>query len=410
MKDLNQQVRYLSPFIYDLALRRQKMAFISGPRQAGKTTLAKMLAQEFDQKSYQNWDEANFRKIWSKNPNQITESFDLNLVKQTKLLILDEIHKSKGWKQKVKGLYDHLGNALSIIVTGSARLNVYNKGGDSLMGRYFHFRLHPFSVSELMGNQPSTPDDFFKKAFSPQVKDLKAQDHVERLTKLGGFPEPLLEGDEKILNLWRQGRLEKVVRQDLRDLTHIQEVGHVEALMSLLPERVGAPLSTASLREDLEISFDTVKRWMKYLEELYYIFSIRPYTKSIVRTLKKEPKIYLFDWTEIENPGFRFENMVASHLLKACQFWEDTGEGQFQLSYLRDKEKNEVDFVVVRNKKPWFTVECKLSDTSLSTEYQRFQKQLRVPHLQLVHREGVWRKVDDLTWIASAEYILPLLI
>jgi predicted AAA+ superfamily ATPase len=180
--------------------------------------------------------------------------------------------------------------------------------------------------------------------------------------------------------------------------------------MSFLPDRIGSPLSTSSLREDLDVSFDTVKRWLKYLEELYYHFSIKPYSKSISRSLKKEPKIYLFDWTEIEDKGPRFENVVASHLLKACHYWTDTGEGDFQLHYLRDKEKQEIDFVVTKDKKPWFTVECKYSDTKIDPKALKFQGQLKVPHFQLVYVPDVWRKLSPGVWVMSAEKFLQWLI
>lgn len=410
MTKKNLKPRNLESPLVELALERKKMAFVSGPRQCGKTTLAKKMMTSFDESSYQNWDETTFRKIWTKSPNDLQNLFHLSDTKKTHLLVLDEIHKSKSWKQKLKGIYDELGELLNIIATGSARLNVYNKGGDSLMGRYLHFRLHPFSVGEvLQSNLPLSPNDFHKKIFSSSHEDLGAHKTIERLFHFSGFPEPFLEQNEKILNLWRQGRLEKVVKQDLRDLTRIHEISQVEALMSLLPEKVGSPLSTAGLREDLEVSFDTVKRWLKYLEELYYLYIIRPYSKSIVRSLKKEPKVYLYDWTEIEDEAYKFENMVASHLLKATHFWEDTGEGKFELSYLRDKQKNEVDFLLIKNKRPWFTVECKLNDSNLDTQYQRFQTQLKIPHIQLVYRPGQWRKVDENTLIISAEYFLPWL-
>lgn len=404
------QNRYLLHFIQDLALNRHKMAFISGPRQIGKTTLAKMFSSSYDQSSYQNWDESTFRKLWTISPNDVQNAFVLSKKDDSRLLILDEIHKSKSWKQKLKGVYDHLADELHIIVTGSARLNIYNKGGDSLMGRYVHFRMHPFSVGEILSSNATEAKVFFQNVFSDNVHKKSAQVDIENLLKFSGFPEPFLEKNEAILNIWRQGRLEKVVRQDLRDLTKVQEIGHVEALMSLLPDRVGAPVSIASLREDLEVAFDTVKRWLKYLEELYYLYTIRPYSKSIMRSLKKEPKLYLYDWTEIEDPAFRFENLVASHLLKACHFWQDTGQGLFELSYLRDKQKNEVDFLILKNKKPWFSVECKLNETNLDTKYQKFQKQLAVPHIQLVLLPGHWRRVDKKTWIMSAEYFLPNLI
>jgi uncharacterized protein len=402
--------RYLETDINALALQRNKMAFISGPRQAGKTTLAKMIGKGHAQFSYQNWDERTFRVIWTKSPNKVEEYFDLARSDQSKLLVLDEIHKSKGWKQKLKGLYDHLGEELKVMVTGSARLSVYKKGGDSLMGRYLHFRLHPFTLSELVGGAARGPQVFYEKVFCSAFTGKHYQAAFEKLSQFSGFPEPLLAEDTRILNIWRKGRLEKVVREDLRDLTRIQEIGQVEALMSLLPDKVGSPVSIASLREDLDVSFDTVKRWLKYLEELYYHFSIRPYSKSVARSLKKEPKLYLFDWTEIEDKGARFENIIASHLLKACHYWVDTGEGDFQLHYLRDKQKHEVDFLVTRNKKPWFSVECKYADTHIDPQSIKLQAQLDVPHVQLVHGPGVWRQINSKLWVMSAEKFLQWLI
>lgn len=402
--------RYLAQEIHDLALSRNKMVLISGPRQSGKTTFAKMIGQDYSQFSYQNWDERTFRVLWTKSPNDIVNYFELALATQSRLLVLDEIHKSKGWKQKLKGIYDHLGEEIKLLVTGSARLNVYKKGGDSLMGRYLHFRFHPFTLREFIHGNAMPATNFFEKAFNHAFEGADYHQQFEQLAKFSGFPEPLLAADEKILTIWRRGRLEKVVKEDLRDLTRIQEIGQVEALISLLPERIGSTLSIASLREDLDVSFDTVKRWMKYLEELYYHFSIRPYSKSIARSLKKEPKIYLFDWTEIDDPGARFENIIASHLLKACHFWVDTGEGDFQLHYLRDKQKNEVDFLVTKNKRPWFTIECKYSDINLDARSSKLLSQLNVPHVQLVFVPGIWRKVNSQTWIMSAEKFLQWLI
>ncbi|MDD4976464.1 MAG: AAA family ATPase [Bacteriovorax sp.] len=150
--------RYLSNDIVELALKRHKMAFISGPRQVGKTTLAKSYKIEFDQFVYKNWDESTFRKLWVKSPNSIQEEFSLAKIKDKKLIVFDEIHKSKGWKQKLKGIYDELGDEIKIIVTGSARLNIFKKGGDSLMGRYLNFRLHPLSYGEVTKSKTMGPE------------------------------------------------------------------------------------------------------------------------------------------------------------------------------------------------------------------------------------------------------------
>ncbi|MEN0059968.1 MAG: ATP-binding protein, partial [Bdellovibrio sp.] len=350
--------RYIYKDIKDLALKRQKMVFVSGPRQVGKTTLAKSYGKEFDEVSYRNWDESQFRKLWTKAPNEVQNVFNLEKTNNHRLLILDEIHKSKGWKQKLKGIYDELGAEINIIVTGSARLNVFKKGGDSLLGRYLNFRLHPLSYGELL-EEPSQAPEAWKKGILGGGARQRKQSILEKLLKFSGFPEPYFSHSEKILNIWRRGRTEKIVREDLRDLSRLPELSQVEMLASLLPSKVGSPLSVQSLREDLEVAHDTVTRWLKYLNELYYFFELKPWTKSIPRSLKKEGKIYLYDWTEVEDAGVRFENMLACHLIKACHYWTDTGEGDFDLFYLRNKEKQEVDFLISKNKKPWLMVEAK---------------------------------------------------
>lgn len=381
------------------------MAFISGPRQVGKTTLAKSMGPDFDETAYKNWDETEFRRLWVKSPNQIQQFFSLEAVNKSHLLILDEIHKSKSWKQKLKGIYDELSQDISILVTGSARLNVFKKGSDSLMGRYLNFRLHPFSYGELAGDGSLSPEEWRKNLFKSPTGKL-SQEPLERLLKLSGFPEPYTSNSEKVLRVWRRGRNEKIVREDLRDLSRLPELSQVEMLTSLLPSKVGSPLSVQSLREDLEVAHDTVRRWLNYLKELFFFFEIKPWTKSIPRTLKKEGKIYLYDWTEIEDPGARFENLVACHLLKACHYWTDTGEGDFDLHYLRNKEKQEIDFLIVKDRKPWLCVESKLTNTTIDSKtVEKFQSHLRCPYMQIVKPEKVWRAEDDKV-VISATYAL----
>ncbi len=398
--------RYLYSEIQQLALKRNKMAFISGPRQVGKTTLSRDLKSEFAQSSYKNWDESEFRRLWTKSPNQVKDEFNFTKINEERLLILDEIHKAKGWKQKLKGLYDELGNDLNFIVTGSAKLNVFKKGGDSLMGRYLNFRLHPLSYGELSNAGIKDPESWKSKLFQKPPKSYD-QKQLEQLLKLSGFPEPYLSNSEKILRIWRQGRNEKIVREDLRDLSRIPELSQVEMLTSLLPEKVGNPLSIESLREDLEVSHDTVKRWLGYLSQLYYFFELKPWAKSVPRSLKKEGKIYLYDWTEIKEEGFKFENLLACHLLKACHFWTDTGEGSFDLNYLRNKEKQEVDFLITKNKVPWLMVEAKLSDTQISNKTaDKFIQYFNCPYVQVTFENGNFWSTDSKKLILSATTFL----
>lgn len=397
--------RFLSDSITSLALDRYKMAFISGPRQVGKTTLAKGLMAGFDKSAYKNWDESTFRRLWTKSPNELKNEFDLSRINETRLLILDEVHKAKGWKQRLKGLYDELGEDLNIIVTGSARLNIFKKGGDSLMGRYLNFRLHPFSYGELQEHPPLDPEAwrdgiFQRKKSEPPLKPL------ENLLAFSGFPEPYFSASPKILRIWRQSRNEKIVREDLRDLSRLPELSQVEMLTSLLPTKVGSPLSIQSLREDLEVAHGTVTRWLGYLNELFYFFEVKPWSKSVPRSLKKEGKIYLYDWTEIESPGAKFENLVACHLLKACHYWTDTGHGNFDLFFLRNKEKQEIDFLITKDRKPWICLEAKLTDTQIDSKaVEKLTAKLNCPYVQVVLKQGIWR-AQERTLVASATHVL----
>ncbi len=366
-----------------------KMAFVSGPRQCGKTTLAKMILKSRKKGNYNNWDDAEFRRIWTKSPASVVTSES----KIVPLIIFDEIHKAKMWKRTLKGVYDGLNKPADIIVTGSARLNVYKKGSDSLMGRYYHFRLHPFSLAEIQKNALTEPNALIDQIFLKSLKIRKSSiDIIESLFKYGGFPEPFLAQNERHARLWRRGRVEKVIREDLRDISRIPELSQIEMLTSLIPERVGSFLSRATLRETLEVSFDTIRRWLAYLKELYYIFELKPFTNSIVRTLKKEGKIYLWDYSEVEDAGARFENMIASHLLKFCHFWTDNGCDDFELFYLRNKEKEEMDFLICRNKKPWLPIEVKLNDIKPSPNWKKFINQIPCQHgIQIIKKPNYWK-------------------
>ena len=356
---------------------------LSGPRQCGKTTLAKQLLAERGVGAYCNWDQVEFRRAWTKSPSSTLPKAG----PATALLILDEIHKAPGWKRSLKGLYDTLERPVDIVVTGSARLDVYRKGGDSLLGRHFAFRLHPFSLAELAGVRlPSAPDARRDAVLAGRVPASSERERtLSDLARFGGFPEPFLTASERTARVWRLSRVTQVIREDLRDLTHLTELGKIEMLASLLPERVGSTLSRQALSEILEVSYPTVARWLAALSDLFYCFELKPWTKAVSRTLRKEGKLYLWDWSEVLEPGARFENMIACHLLKACDYWTDIGEGHFQLFYLRNKEKEEIDFLVVRDKRPWLAVEAKLSDTAPSRHFTKFARYLGLSRaLQLV--------------------------
>lgn len=404
------QARTLSPVLAELCFADHKMAFVSGPRQCGKTTLAKMLLKERAAGAYWNWDDVAFRRRWVKDPGA---SVPPSAGDGCPLVVYDEIHKAKGWKRALKGIYDTLDRPADVLVTGSARLSVYRKGGDSLVGRYHHFRLHPFSVREV--TQPSLPgaDDALAAFLGGDSGGAAAQQAVDGMMRYGMFPEPFLAQSDRKARLWRRSRIERVIREDLRDLSRTLELSQVEMLAALLPERVGAPLPVSALRDLLEVGHGTVNRWLAFLRELYYLFELKPYSNHIARSLRKEGKFYLWDASEVAAPPARFENLVACHLLRACQLWTDSGEGDFELCYLRNKEKQEIDFLVVRDRRPWLPVEVKFTDTTPSPNWRRLLSALpcreavqlcATPDVRHVHRVA-----DRRLTVASAAAFLSCL-
>ena len=383
--------RYLAVALAELCFANHEIALISGPRQCGKTTLAKMLLAERGGGLYGNWDDPAFRRVWTRDPVAWARAASGD----APLVVLDEIHKARGWKRTLKGLYDTREQAGDLIVTGSARLNVYKQGGDSLLGRAFHFRMHPFSAAEL--EEPATPNtpESTLAALAVRKRSFSAEreQRFDALLRFGGFPEPFLRASDAYSRVWRRSRTEKVIREDIRDLSRIPELSRIEVLASLLPERVASPVSMTALREDLEVSLDTVRRWFAMLSELYYLVLLRPWTKRVARSLQKEAKLYLWDWSDVEAEGPRFENMVALHLIKACDYWSDVGLGEFALHSLRNKEKEEIDFLITRKAKPWLLVEAKLTDAAPSAHFRKFLRYMPgTPALQIVRAKQVWAR------------------
>lgn len=305
------------------------------------------------------------------------------------IIVFDELHKYPRWKNVLKGLFDVHEPRTHWVVTGSAMLNVYRRGQDSLLGRQFTYHLAPFSVAELLtqGRQPLLP-----KALKPAswtAPTPQAAEAMRTLLQFGGFPEPLFRAETGFLTRWRRTRLDRLVNQDLAATETLRFLPLVEQLMFLLPERVGSPLSLNSLREDLEVHFATIKHWMTLLERVFYGFFVRPYGKRSARLLKKEAKWYLWDWTEIVDPGARFENLVAVHLRKYVDYLNDTGEGNLDLCYVRDKEKREVDFLICQDRKPALLIECKLSAAALSPALRYYAALFQVPNALQITQDVV---------------------
>jgi len=356
------------------ARRHRQILFLMGPRQVGKTTSCRRAAERFEEFHYLNWDNRNHRETIVGGPEEVADALELQRLRETPpLLVLDEIHKWGKWKDFLKGLFDTYEQTLRIVVTGSARMDVFRSGGDSLMGRYFAHRMHPLSVAELARSE--APSDELIAPPSP----IDEQDY-RTLWEMGGFPEPFEHRDETFYNRWRETRSQLLFNEDLRELTRIRELGQVELLAEFVRRQVGSTLVYSNLSRDLDASVSTVKRWVETLSRLYYCFAIRPWHKNVKRSLRKRPKSYLWDWSLVDEPGARAENMVGSALLKAVHHWTDAGFGEFDLHFVRDKEQHEVDFAVVRDGEVWFLVEVKTSSTSLSSDLERFRDQTGADH------------------------------
>ena len=383
------------------------MAFVSGPRQAGKTTLVRHLLELTAQAgNYFNWDVESHRKAILRHPEGFWDAAGATRAR----IALDEIHKYPRWKRFLKGLYDAAGARTDILVTGSGRLDVYQRGGDSLLGRYGLYRLHPFTLGEMLAPDRAgarSPEELWRLAApgAPPPGSAQALAQIERLT---GFPEPLFSGSESRLRRWRRARHHLVIREDLRDLTRIRDIGLVEALAALLPERVGSPLSLNALSENLGVAFGSVRTWVEALGRLYYLFEIRPYAGRLARALRREAKVYLFDFSEIADPGARFENLVALHLLKLRDAWNDWGLGDFELHYVRDKEKREVDFLLTESRRPYLLLEAKLSAQDVSPSLLYFQERLKPAYTVQLSREeprGGTRAAPGVLRLGAARFL-----
>jgi hypothetical protein len=355
-----------------------KMVFLSGPRQSGKTTVARaILGQQHraGASRYLNWDddEARTRVLNREFPHE-------------GLVVFDALHKYSRWRNFLKGLYDAHGKALHILVTGSARLDLYRRGGDSLQGRYHHLRLYPLSLKEA----------------GCSLGDLMA---------LGPFPEPLLAGSATAARRWSRQYRSLLVREDVASLERVDEMGALEQLSVRLPGLVGSPLSLNALREDLQVAHKTVERWVDILERLMYVFRLSPFGPPRIKAVKKSRKHYLFDWTAVADRGARFENLVGFHLLKECHYLEDVEGHDAELRFFRDVEGREVDFVQIKSGKPVRFVECKVADTVVSPALLYLRRKFpTVEAVQVLATRGVDRLGREGIRLVSADRFLAELV
>ncbi len=373
--------RYLSaPVRTDLA---KKLVFLVGPRQVGKTTLAKTLMADYPRAQYFNWDVAGDSRIilgqtWSP---------------RAKLVVLDEIHKMRDWKTYLKGAWDGRGKGQALLVTGSARMDTFRQSGESLAGRYFTLRMHPVSVREWCVASGATPEDA-----------------LDRLLERGGFPEPFLAQESREADRWRRQYLEDLIREDVVEFSRIHEIRAMRLFVEMLRERVGSPVSLASIARDLQVSPTTLAKYLDILEALYVVFTVRPYHRNIARAILKEPKVYFFDTgLVVGDEGARFENACAAMLLKHAHYLQDVEGRAATLHYIRDKEGAEVDLVLCRNNAPVLLAECRHADTAIS----RFMAALaaRFPKaraVQLVRELRQEEKRGGVSIVRAADWLAEL--
>lgn len=376
------------PIIQEHLAHYQQMLFLAGPRQVGKTTLLRYAQEKRERFRYCNWDNWTDREKILRGHAYLLSDLDLDVVSlQKPVVALDEIHKYGQWKTFLKGLYDAHKEDLSILVTGSSKLDLYRRRGDSLMGRYFLYRVHPFSIGELV--RPAPGIGFL----DAPTKVSAAQ--LEGLLLFGGFPEPFLAQERRFYNRWQARREQQMIFEDIRELSQIHALTQLQLLADLLKHQAGAPIKYSRLANKVKVSQPTIQAWMSVLENFYYCFTVRPWTENVARSLLKAPKVYLWDWSRVPDRGAQAENLVASHLLKSIHYWTDMGRGEYGLYFVRTKDKKEVDFMVTENDKPWLLVEVKASPrASLNPHLTHFKETLNIPYAFQVALDMPYMDVD----------------
>lgn len=421
MPSYNYIPRSVEQYAFDETLTGRHMVFLAGPRQVGKTRLAKQwLEKKRCSPLYFNWDDIATRQAYLAD-SRFFESPARSSGVRDPWIVFDEIHKRNRWRDILKGAYDLFGEEFRFLITGSARLDLFRRSGDSLIGRYNLFHMMPLSVGEVIRERRETcflketsPErlcDVFENNISGPL-NAEIEEAYERLLRYGPFPEPFLKQNDRFCRKWHQDYISLIVREDLRDISRVIELDKVENLLLLMPSRIMAPLSMPNLAHELEVAHTTVKSWLEQLNRLYILFPVSPWTKKLSRGLKKEKKWYFLDWYYAPEGAARLENMVATYLLRACLALTDMGFGNYSLHYVRTTDKKEIDFIVARDNSPIFALEVKSSENTLSRPLRDRHRWLLETHtlgVQVVDQRGVLQKHEENTWVVSIERFLYLL-
>lgn len=357
-----------------------KMVLLSGPRQSGKTTLVRALVDAHGGRYY-SWDAPADRLAIQKRLLDVARP----------LWAFDELHKFRRWRAFLKDLSDSFAGERQLLVTGSARLELYGHGGDSLQGRYLPHHLHPLTYSEICGLPFGEIADIPALGTPPPTREL------DDLLRLGGFPEPLLAGSDRTAARWRVAYGARLVEEEVASLEQVREIERLELLFDRLGDVAGGVLSINSLREDLEVAFETARNWIAVLERLDAVFRLSPYGGPRIKAVKKEQKLYFWDWARCASEGARFENMLALHLLRAVHWAADIEGEKLQLRYCRHRAGLEVDFVVLRGRRPWLAVEATLSESDLAPGLRYFVERIHPDFaFQVVLHGARERRLPDI--------------
>lgn len=376
-----------------------RMLFLSGPRQVGKTTLVTQTLCQ-DTQAYYNWDNRKVRIAYQKDSDFFTNT-------ESSWICFDEIHKRPRWKDILKGIYDSHKNRYRFVIIGSARLDTFKKSGDSLVGRYFHTHLFPLNIADFAKIDPFLPENPLR--LITQAVDLKDAKNLDGLLNLGGFPEPFFSGSEQFWKRWSSNHHDLIITEDIRDLTHITEIDKMEALLQMLEPSIGQPISYRNLSLDLETTHGSIRRWLEMLGKVQLIFPVPPYHKKIRRAYKQEKKWYYVDWRAAEKNIF--ENYIASSLYRAVTLYSDRFGEKMTLHFVRTHDGTEVDFLICKNNKPWLLIEGKEGTPQISSAIHRFTTELKVPCFVVTAKKNLFKtikknKIYAISW-AKLGQLLP---
>ena len=403
---------------FDEKFLRKRMIFLAGPRQIGKTTLSLLKLKEVGQKeNYYNWDTLSVRQAFIQNPyfflEKIPEAPKQDLSSPKYWVVFDEFHKHRKWKDLLKGYYDELGLFIRFVVCGSARLDLYRQSGESLLGRYFLFRMFPLGPKDIIWGRRFnlrdgwTPDKLLE---IPPI-DSQWKEVTRTLYEISGFPEPFLEGEKSFYRRWKEAHLTLLTTEEIRDLSRVSDIVRLQQLVFLLPERVGSPLSLNNLSRILGCAYNTVKLWLEALEKVYLVFLVPPFSQKLARSIKKERNCYFWDWGILDDPGKRFENFLAVQLMRTVTAWNEWGLGSFNLYYLRTRDEKEVDFLILKNGRPFIIVEAKIGEVQPDRSIFYFHERLKPNYsFQVVLENEIFKQVHPGIFIIDIFKFLTLLV